>query len=103
MSKHTDRLYQNAQEDFRQWCRDYKVPYLPTPDGITRYLQYCLANHGPSATVMRTSAIAKLYREDGRAFDTKYEPLQHVLSIARSQMGDKSKATRRKRKTAKRS
>lgn len=99
MSQHTERLYESAQEDLRRWCCDHKVPFLPTLDGITCYLQYCLANHGPSATVMRTSAIAKLYRDDGRAFDTKYEPIQQVLSIARSQMGDKSKVTRRKRKS----
>jgi hypothetical protein len=102
MGKVTDRLYESAQRDFRTWCRRSNLNDLPSVDGIARYLQFCLENHGPSATVMRTSAIAKLYREHGRSFDTRFEPIQQVLMLARAQMG-KSASLKRKPKTVKRS
>lgn len=81
----TDRLYQGVQDDFRIWCKQRRIRQPASVEIIAQYLEYCLLHNGPASVVMRASAIAKLYRNVGRSFDTKALPVQAILTTAREQ------------------
>lgn len=83
MMTSTERLYQNIHEDFLAWCRARKLRVLPSYEQVAAYLQQCLIERGRSTVLIRTSALARLYRERGWAFDIKAAPIQAVVKQAR--------------------
>ena len=82
-SERTERIYQRIHEDFLEWCRERKLRGLPSLEHVADYLQECLIKRGRSTVLVRTSAIARLYRDRGWSFDIKAEPIQAVIKAAR--------------------
>ncbi len=85
----TDRLYHSVQQDFLRWCKSSKVRQPAKPEAVAEYLKMCQRVHGPSSVIMRVSALAKQYRDQGRVFDTKAPVIQDVLMTARAQIRDR--------------
>lgn len=74
----TGRIYARAQSAFAEWCRQENVSD-PGHEEIARYLIVCAATRGPSSVPVHLSAIADLFRSQGRFLDTKSETIQEVL------------------------
>jgi hypothetical protein len=79
----TGRLYANAQAVFALWCKSEGIAMPQTTEDIARYLQVCLAAHGPSSVPVHLSAIGDLVRSVGGHLDTKAAVIQAVTVAAR--------------------
>ncbi len=82
VSAATQRLYALVQTDFKAWCERERLSQ-PAVEDIARYLELCLSNNGPTTVPQRVAAIGKLYRDQGKPFDTKAPAFQDVLRRAR--------------------
>ena len=92
----TSRIYENIQTDFADWCINRRIRAANHMIIVTAYLHECMTTRGPSSVIVRASAIAKLYRDRGQAFDTKFQPLQDILSIARRSIEKNRRSGRKK-------
>lgn len=82
----TSKLYVRAQSDFIDWCRFHKIRQPAPLDQVAAYLWFVLRNNGAPSVLVRTSAIAKFYRDADRSFDTKHSAIQEVLIEARKRV-----------------
>jgi hypothetical protein len=85
MSPTTQRLYAAAQQSFADWCRQRGLSDFPLPKNVAAYLSHCAESRGAYAAAQHLSAIARLYRENGRGLDTKSAVIQDVISQCRQQ------------------
>lgn len=79
----TDRIYASVHRSFSEWCATHQVTTEPSHADVARYLADCGKNRGPTAVPVHLSAIANLFRSNGKALDTKSRDIQSVLEAAR--------------------
>lgn len=81
----TGRLYASAQAAFAEWCNRQGMSN-PGHEDIARYLAECATTRGPSAAPVHLSAIADLFRSEGRYLDTRSPLIQAAMEPIRRSM-----------------
>ena len=92
----TGRIYARAQAAFADWCTSAGI-VNPGHEDVAQYLSVCAELRGPSPVPVHLSAIAQLFRSEGKYLDTKSEAIQAVmepLRLAMKQQAEKKSKTR---------
>jgi hypothetical protein len=83
------KMYASSQNHFREWSREMTLTDANLHEIVARYLRHCRREFGVTTVPPRLSALAAMFRAEGRAFDTKSPILQRVVAPAREAMRKK--------------
>ena len=81
----TGRIYARAQHAFAEWCAQHDITQ-PDHAAVAHYLADCSQTRGLTAVPVHLSALADLFRSQGRYLDTRALEIQAVLGPIRQAM-----------------